>query len=167
MPFVKIAFRVFVAPSGTERLKQGLPRDLSSPVWTSQLSQPASLGKVLQPSEHLCGLLQPCSSRVMSFICWRLQTRMQNSRWAVRGTVLPLSLLPSLLWMQTRTQVAFWAAKSHCWVVSGMSWTHQHSLSPSPRDCSQSIFHPAWIYACYCPDSPALQWNAGVMHCCS
>lgn len=35
MPFVKIAFRVFVAPSGTERLKQGLPRDLSSPVWTS------------------------------------------------------------------------------------------------------------------------------------
>ena len=29
----------------------------------------------------------------------------------------PLALLPTLLWMQPRTQLAFWAVSTHCWLT--------------------------------------------------
>lgn len=34
-----------------------------------QLSQSVSIGEVLQPSQHLCGLLCICSRSSMSFLC--------------------------------------------------------------------------------------------------
>ena len=39
-----------------------------------QLSQPVLIGEVLQPLNHLCGLLWTHSNRSVSFLCWGLQS---------------------------------------------------------------------------------------------
>ena len=48
-----------------------------------QLSQPFLIGEVLQPSDHLCGLLWTHSNSSMSFLCWGLQNWRQDSRWGL------------------------------------------------------------------------------------
>ena len=48
-----------------------------------QLPQPVLVAEVLQPSDHLCGLLWPCSNISMSFLCWGLQSWTQDSRWCL------------------------------------------------------------------------------------
>ena len=53
---------------------------------------------------------------------------MQDSRWALTraeqsGRIPSLDLMPTLLVMQPRIQLAFWAASAHWWLMSGFSST--------------------------------------------
>ena len=72
------------------------------------------MGGVLQPSDHFCGLLWTRCDSSMSFLCWGLQSWMQDSRWSLtraeqRDRIPSLALLAMLLLMQPRIQLAFWA----------------------------------------------------------
>ena len=49
----------------------------------AQLPQPFLLGEVLQPSDHLSGLLWTCSKSSMSFMYLGPQAWMQYSRWGL------------------------------------------------------------------------------------
>jgi len=72
-----------------------------------QPSQPFLTAEVLQPSDHLCGLLWTHSNSSMSLLCWGLQRWTQDSRWGLtrveqRGRIPSLDLLATLLGMQPR-----------------------------------------------------------------
>ena len=64
----------------------------------------------------------------MSFLCWRLQSWMQDSRWGLtraeqRNRITSLVLLAMLLLMQLRIQLAFWAVNVYCQVTLSFSST--------------------------------------------
>ena len=84
----------------------------------------------------LVALLRPRSNRSMSFLCWGLQSWMQDSRWGLtraeqRGRIPSLDLLVMLLLMQPSVQLAFWAASVHWWLMSSfhtpksMQWNQE------------------------------------------
>lgn len=45
------------------------------------------------------------------------------------GGISSLALQPTLFWVQPRTRLAFWAANSHCWLMS--SFSSVSALKPS------------------------------------
>ncbi|TRZ12141.1 hypothetical protein HGM15179_014964 [Zosterops borbonicus] len=73
----------------------------------------------------------------MSLLCWdpRADAALQVglSRAEQWGRIPSLALLPTLLWMQPRTHLAFWALSAHGWIMSSLS-------SPSPF--GQNLFIP-------------------------
>lgn len=109
---------------------------------------------MLQPLDYFHGLLWTRSSRSTSFLCWGPRSWTQHCRWVLtkaekRGRIPFLDLLPTLLLMEPRKQVAFWAA-SACWA----------SCQPIPsslslQGCSQSVNSPACICARDCPNPAA------------
>ena len=82
----------------------------------------------------------------------------QDSRWGLtrvelRGRIVFLDLLATLLFMQPRLPLLFWAASTHWQVtLSFLSPSTPPSLSPQGCCCSQSILCPACICARDCPD---------------
>ena len=85
----------------------------------------------------------------MSFLRWGLQSWMQDSRWGLtraeqRVRITSTDLLATLLLMQPRIQMAFWAASAHCWTKSSSS---PATSCPSPQGCSPAILYPACIRA--------------------
>lgn len=46
-----------------------------------QTTQPIATAEMLQPSDHLHGLLWTYSNRSKSFLCWGLKSWVQPSRW--------------------------------------------------------------------------------------
>lgn len=61
------------------------------------------------------------------------QSWIQCYRWGLiraeqRGRIPSLTLLPTMLWMQPRTGLAFWAASVHCWIMSILSPTSTHQV---------------------------------------
>ena len=66
-----------------------------------------------------------------------LDTALQGglTRAEQRGKIPSLALLPTLLWMQPSTRVAFWAASTHCWLVVSTHYypevlLHRTALNP-------------------------------------
>ena len=54
-----------------------------------------------------------------------------------RGKITSLDLLVTLLSMQPRIWLAFWAASAHCWLMLSLS----SADTPNPsQGCSQAIF---------------------------
>ncbi|KAK4832903.1 hypothetical protein QYF61_026546 [Mycteria americana] len=93
----------------------------------SRLNNPNSLSQSAQercssPLIIFVALLWTHSNRSMSFLYWGPQTQMQYPRWGLtrveqRGRITSLDLLVTLLLMQPRIQLAFWAASAHCRVL--------------------------------------------------
>lgn len=98
-------------------------------------------------------LLWTGSNNSMSFSCWGLQNWMQYSRWWLmraekKVRITSLDLMVTLLFMQTRIQLAFCTARAHagsCWVFHQLT-----SPNPSPQGFFQAIHHSAFICAWYC-----------------
>jgi len=82
-----------------------------------QLAQPFSTGKVFQPSDHFCGLLWTHSSFSGDSRAGRRTPRGGLSRVEQRGGIPSLGLLPTLLGVQPRGQLA-WAASVCCQLIS-------------------------------------------------
>jgi len=93
-----------LAPSGTGSCSKVTLEPALPQAEQPQLPQPVLVGEVLQPSDHLRGLLWPRSNTSMSFLCWGLQSWMQDSRCGLttaelRGRIPSLALLSTLLLM--------------------------------------------------------------------
>ncbi|KAK4832076.1 hypothetical protein QYF61_020632 [Mycteria americana] len=99
----------------------------------SRLNNPSSLSL---SSQERCSisliifvaLLWTCSNRSMSFLCRGLQSWTQYWRWGLtrvgcRDRITSLDLLATLLLMQPRIWLAFWAASTHCQLMSSFSST--------------------------------------------
>ena len=105
----------------------------------SRLNSPNSLSPSLQkrcsiPLISFVSLLWPHSNRSVSFLCWGLQSWTQHTRQALtwteyRGRIPSLNLLATLLLMQPRIRLAFWAASTCCWVMLSFSSTSKVLLS--------------------------------------
>ena len=59
--------------------------------------------------------------------------------------------------MQSRIQLAFWAASAHCRLSS--SFSPPVPPSPSRQGCSQSLHPPAWTYTEGCQDPRTGPWT--------
>jgi len=75
------------------------------------------LGRHVQGPVH-----RSCSHSSTSFLGWRLQNRIQYSKWGVtraehRGRITCLDLLVMLLFLQPWIWLAFQAASAHCWLM--------------------------------------------------
>jgi len=137
-----------------------------------QLSQSFLTTEVFQPSNHFRGLLWPHSNRSISFVCWGLQSWTQGSWWALtraeqRGRVPSLDLLATMLLMQPRVWLAFWAASAHCRVMLSFSSTS------TPKSFSSGLLsvHPApSLYLCLglpwpvCRTLHLVFWTSWVWH---
>jgi len=66
------------APSGTGSCSKVSSQPSLLQAEQPQLPHPALSGEVLQPSDHLRGLLWTRSNTPMSFFCWELQSWMQE-----------------------------------------------------------------------------------------
>ena len=106
-------------PSATGRLLEGLPAAFSSPGWTaptlSVFPHRRGVPALWSPSWTSSG---PAPAAPCPSLCWGPQ----NSRWVLtraeyRGRIPSLDLLATLLLMQPRIRLAFWAASTHCWVI--------------------------------------------------
>ena len=102
----------------------------------AQLPQPSFTEELLQPSDHLHGLLWTCSNISMSFLCWVPQARAQYSRMCShKGRAEGYNHLPcpagSPLLMQPRIPLAFWTASAHCWLMLSFSSTRAPKSSTS------------------------------------
>jgi len=78
---------------------------------------------------------------------------MQDARWGLTrmeemGRIPSLALLATLLLMQPRTQLAFWAMSAHWWLMSSFSF-----LS-TPKSLSAGLLSilPVYQYIGGCPD---------------
>ena len=85
-------------------------------------TRPGCSEEVLHLSDLFVAFLWTHFNRSISSLCWELQSQMQNSRWALtrmeqRGRIPSLDLLPTLLLMQPRAQMAFWTVSAHCQVM--------------------------------------------------
>ena len=99
----------------------------------SRLNHPNSLSLSSQescsiPQIIFVVLLCTRSHKPMSFLCWGLQSWMQDSRWGLtrtkqRGRIPSSDLLAMLLLMQPVVQLAFWAASAHCHLMLSFSFT--------------------------------------------
>jgi len=61
--------------------------------------------------------------------------------------------VPTLLGMQLRVRLAFWAVSAHCWAV--LSFSSTSTPCPSRQGCSHTILCPACICAWDCPNPGA------------
>ncbi|KAK4807440.1 hypothetical protein QYF61_001991 [Mycteria americana] len=91
-----------------------------------QLSQPVLIGEVLQPPDHFCGPpLDPLQQLHVLLVLRtpELDAVLQGglTRAEQRGRIPSLDLLATLLWMQPRMLLAFWAASAHCRLMSSLS----------------------------------------------
>ncbi|KAK4829642.1 hypothetical protein QYF61_005935 [Mycteria americana] len=94
-----------------------------------QLSQPFSIGEVFQPSDHLHGPPLDSLQQLHVLLVLRapeLDAALQGglTRAEQRGRIPSLALLATLLWMQPRIRLAFWAASAHCQVMLSFSSTN-------------------------------------------
>ena len=85
----------------------------------------------------------------MSFLCWGILSWMQDSRWGLtraeqRARITSLNLLATLLLMQPRIQLAFWAMGTHCSLRSSFSSTS------TPKSFSAGLLSS--------PSCPSLYW---------
>jgi len=71
------------APSGTGSCSKVIPQPSLLQAEQPQLPQPVLIGEVLQPSDHLRGLLWTRSNTSMSFLSWGPQSWTQYSRWGL------------------------------------------------------------------------------------
>jgi len=115
-----------------------------------QFSQLFLTGEVFRPSDSFCIFLCTHSSRSMSFLCWGLQSWMQDSRWGLtraeqRSRIASLDLLATLLLMHPRMWLAFWAVSTNWWLM--LSFCQPAPPSSSAQGCSQYILSPACICA--------------------
>ncbi|KAK4831337.1 hypothetical protein QYF61_017468 [Mycteria americana] len=110
----------------------------------SRLNNPNSLSLSAQercssPLIIFVALLWTHSNRPMSFLCWGPQSGMQYSvgwglmRAGYRGRITSLDLLVTLLLMQPRIWLAFWAASAHCWLMLSFSSTNTPKSFSSGR----------------------------------
>jgi len=125
-----------------------------------QLSQPFPLGEVLQPSHHFCGPPLDLPQQVLSCAGGsRAGCRTPvgvSQEWSREAGSPCLDLLAMLLLVQTRTQLAFWAASAHWWLMSSFSPTSPFSPpSPSRQGCSQALHPPVCIDTRGFPDPGA------------
>ena len=86
-----------------------------SPCWARML--PVFIGEVLQPSDHLCGLLWTLSNSSLSFLYWGSHTWTQYCRWGLmraeqRGTITSLSLLATPLMMDKSFVHSYWGKQT-------------------------------------------------------
>jgi len=95
----------------------------------AQLPQSFFIREVLQPCDHLCDppldLLQQLHISIWG---WDPQAWTWYSRWSLRragrrNTITTLSMLAIPLLMQTRIQMAFHEANTHCWLMLNFSST--------------------------------------------
>jgi len=117
-----------------------------------QLSQLFLIGEVLQHSDYFCGLLWTRSNSSMSFLCWGLQSWTQDCRWGLtraeqRGRIPSLALLATLLLMQPRVWLAFWAASARWWLMSSL-WTLYESMDHFVA-IKQSLFQAPCVMDSY------------------
>jgi len=81
-PLVKSPSPPFLlAPSSTGSCSKVTPEPSLLQTDQPQLPQLVPVGEVLQPSDHLRGLLQPRSNTSMPFLSWGLQSWTQESFW--------------------------------------------------------------------------------------
>ena len=86
------------------------------------LSQPVLILEVLQTSDHLRGppldpLQQLHVLPVLGPQKWTQHSRWGFTRAEQRSRITSLCLLVTLLLMQPRTRLAFWAASTHCLLI--------------------------------------------------
>ncbi|KAK4812348.1 hypothetical protein QYF61_017125 [Mycteria americana] len=91
-----------------------------------QLSQPVLVGEVFHPSDHFCGPSLDPLQQVHVFPVLRapeLDTILQvgSHQGRAEGQDHLPRLLATLLWMQPRIRLAFWAVSAHCWLMSSFS----------------------------------------------
>ncbi|KAK4831314.1 hypothetical protein QYF61_016803, partial [Mycteria americana] len=103
---------------------------------TEELSQPVFIAEVLQPSDHLHGPALDSLQQVhilLRFGAPELDAALQGglTRAEQRGRIPSLALLATLLWMQPRIRLAFWAVSAHCQpvFVLGIALTHVQDLA--------------------------------------
>uniref|UniRef100_A0A663N7B8 ABC-type glutathione-S-conjugate transporter n=1 Tax=Athene cunicularia TaxID=194338 RepID=A0A663N7B8_ATHCN len=73
-----------------------------------------------------------------------------------RGRIPPLTLLPTLLWVQPRTRLAFWAVSTHCWLTVSFPSTD------TPKSFSAGLLSILSLPSLYlCMNST---WNQSVLH---
>ena len=76
-----------------------------------------------------------------------------------KGRITSFTLLVTLLLTQPRTQLAFWAAREHCWLTSSC----HPPLPPGPfwQGCAPSFHPPACIDcgSCLNPDARPCTWH--------
>jgi len=72
------------APPGTGSCSKVTPEPSVLQAEQPQLPQPVFVAEVLQPSDHLRGLLWTRSNTSMSYSCCWLQSWTQDSRWGLR-----------------------------------------------------------------------------------
>lgn len=89
------------------------------------MSQPVSIEEVLQPSKIFVALLLDSLQDVHVLLIPRAgcSTPGWVSQEQSRRAESPLALLATLLWMQPRIQVTFWALSTNCWFMSSPSST--------------------------------------------
>ena len=89
----------------------------------SQLSQPVLAGEVLQPSAHLCGPPLDLFQQLHVLLVFRapeLDAVLQVGSHK-KYRITSLDLLVTILLMQLRIQLAFWAANTHCQFMLNLS----------------------------------------------
>ena len=89
-------------------------------------------------------LLWTRSKTSMSFLCWGLQNWMQYSRWGLTGAeqrsrTTSLNMLATLILMQPRIRLAFWAASARCQLMLNFSSTSTHKSFSSGLLSSHSL----------------------------
>ena len=63
------------------------------------------------------------------------------SEHRAEGQIPSLTLLATLLWMQPRIRLAFWAARTHCWLMS----SYHPTISSSPFQQNYNLLTSACI----------------------
>lgn len=99
----------------------------------------------------------------MSYLCQRLQSWMQYSRWGSQYSrwCRGIESLPSTCWPLwygcSPERVGLLPAGAHCLVIS--SFHPPAPPSPSQQGCFWSAHPPAWIDAGVCPHPGAAHWT--------
>ena len=112
----------------TKRLLPGPPEPSLPQSEQPQLSQPA-IAEMFKPLNNFFGPLLDALNRSMSLLYWGLHIWIQYSRCGLTSTVkrsriTSFDLLTTLLLMQLRVQLDFWASMAHCCLMSSLSSAH-------------------------------------------
>ena len=87
----------------------------------SPSSQPVLTGRCSIPWITFVALLWTHSNSSMSLLCWGLSIwtkALQVKSHSAEGQIPSLTLLATLLWMQPRIWLVFWAVRAQCWLMS-------------------------------------------------
>ncbi|TRZ26652.1 hypothetical protein HGM15179_000423 [Zosterops borbonicus] len=111
-----------------------------------QLYQPFLIAEGFHSPDHLLGPTLDLVQQVSVFPVMGAQSWMQHSRWGLTRVqqwdrIPSLDLLATLMLMQPRIQVAFWAGRALCLLMSSFSCIP----GPSWQGCSGSVPPPACV----------------------